>query len=309
MICGIVVLYHPDAELVKQQSAAVSGQVDSIIYVDNGGGRAALAAAGVLDAVDTTVLGSGENVGLAAALNRALRAALDGGAEFALLLDHDSIPEPGMVAALVRELGAGAPLRPPAAIGPAIVDMLDERNEYRAQHFARLRLPLNKRIHPRADPAAFEVDFLMTSGTLLRLATLERIGLMDEKLSIDSVDFEWSFRATAAGYSLLATFGARLLHRRGDELHPVIGGRSIRIHSPARLHTMYRNRILLYRRGYVPIAWKLHDLPRMLAKGTLLATVAPHRWANLKAMCCGLRDGVLSRGGHAPLTRHPYRRC
>lgn len=297
MTSAVVVLYHPDPELVKQQYEAVSGQVDSIVYVDNSGGRAALADVGVLDAVGTTVLGTGENVGLAAALNLALEELTDRGAKFALLLDHDSVPEPGMVQTLLHELEASSPPRPPAAIGPAIVDMLPERTELRADSFARFRLPLNERIHPRSDPAAFEVDFLITSGTLLRLETLDRIGLMDERLSIDSVDFEWSFRAAAAGYSLLATFGARLLHRRGDQLHHVVGSHSIRIHSPGRLYFMYRNRFLLYRRRYVPIAWKVHDFARMLLKGTLLATVAPQPWANLKAMCRGIRDGMLGRGG------------
>ena len=295
---AVVVTYQPDPALLLEQYHALRGQVERVVYVDNGGGRQALAE--VADAPDVVLLGSGENAGLASALNLALARLATEGVEFALLLDQDSLPDPGLVDTLLR--GFTAPREPEearrrpgvAAVGPAILDQLEGRAEY----FARLRLFGNTRIHSAADVATefFDVDFLITSGTLLHLPTLADIGPMDEELFIDSVDFEWSFRARARGYALLATFSATLRHRRGDDLcHTPLG--PLRIHSPSRLYYMHRNRIRLYRRGYVPIAWKVHDLGRWLVKLALLMMFAPDRRGRLAAVTRGLRDGLRLRGG------------
>ena len=287
-----MVLHHPDTTLLRAQYDAVRGQVHAVLYVDNSAGQAALAGAGMATGDGLVLIGDGVNVGLAAALNHGLADVAAHGAGFALLLDQDSIPDPGMVATLHRLLTAGSPSgHPVAAIGPAIVDELHGRTEY----FARLRLPLNHRIHPSPDaPASFEVDFLITSGTLLPLSVLDAVGGMDENLFIDSIDFDWSFRATDHGYALLATFATTMRHRRGDELHRV-GPLSLRLHSPFRLFYMYRNRVRLYRRGYVPAAWKVHDLGRMLVKMVLLAVFVPGRAKNLSAIWRGIYQGLRTR--------------
>jgi rhamnosyltransferase len=291
---AVVVAYHPDRELLLEQYRAVRDQVERVVYVDNSGGREALVAAGIADAADVLLIGSGANLGLATALNLALRRLQDDGAEYALLLDQDSLPDPGMVSTLLR--GYDCPGRAPvAAVGPAIVDLLEGRPEY----FARLRLLGNRHIHSAADAPQefFDVDFLITSGTLVRLSALADIGPMDDSLFIDSVDFEWSFRARSRGYALLATFSATLRHRRGDELHRAPFGLSIRIHSPSRLYYMHRNRIRLYTRGYVPIAWKAHDLGRWLVKLAALMAFVPERRQRLGAVARGVRDGLRQRGG------------
>ena len=294
---AVVVAYHPDRALLLEQYDALHGQVERVVYVDNGGGRAALAA--VAGAPDVLLLGSGENAGLAAALNLALARLAADGVRYALLLDQDSLPGAGLVQTLLRGFVAArepAARRRPrvAAVGPAILDQLEGRAEY----FARLHLFGNTRIRSAADAATefFDVDFLITSGTLLDLSTLAGIGPMDEDLFIDSVDFEWSFRARARGYALLATFSATLRHRRGDDLRHTPFG-PLRIHSPSRLYYMHRNRVRLYRRGYVPIAWKVHDLGRWLVKLGLLMVFAPDRRGRLTAVTRGLRDGLRRRSG------------
>ncbi len=293
---ALVVLYRPDPDLVRDQLTAVAPQVDRVLYVDNGGGRAALAGLGALGDPNIAVLGSGDNVGLARALNLGLAdIAGRAGTEFALLLDQDSIPDTELVATLRRCFGAYAPRgRPVAAIGPAIVDTLRGVPEY----FTRLHVLANTRIRSEADAGAeaFEVDFLITSGSLVHLPALDVVGDMDERLFIDSVDFDWSFRAVHRGYALLATFAATLAHRRGDEMVTRAGLPAIRVHSATRLFYMHRNRVWLYRRAYVPLAWKVHDVGRMLAKLLLLALVVPGRRRNLAAVARGLRAGVAGDG-------------
>jgi rhamnosyltransferase len=291
---AIVVLYEPSGELVLQQFRAVQAQVDEIVYYDNGGGAEVLRDAGLLREEAVRIMGDGTNVGLATALNAALLSLGTDG--HALLLDQDSVPAPNLVATLLRGLHEPHDTRRPVvAVGPAIVDELENRPEY----FTRLRILRNRRITEAADAATefFEVDFLITSGTLIDLARLPAAGLNDESLFIDCIDFDWSFAATSRGFALLATFSTTLSHRRGDHLVRTPGGLAIRIHSPARLYYMHRNRVRLYTRGYVPLAWKLHDVVRLVVKLLLLMIFAPERPARLRAALRGIADGLRQRGG------------
>ncbi len=289
---AVVVLYEPDDALLLRQFQALRDQVDAVHYFDNGGGIAALARTGIADEPGVGVFGEGANVGLATALNLSLlRLGTEG---HALLLDQDSIPAPDLVATLRR--GFDTPHRHSVlAVGPAIMDELEERPEY----FTRLRLLRNRRIASAADAGSefFDVDFLITSGTMIDLSQLGAAGLNDESLFIDCVDFDWSFAATARRFALLATFSTTLSHRRGDNLVHAPGGLAIRVHSPARLYYMHRNRVRLYRRRYVPLAWKVHDLGRMIVKFGLLMAFVPRRRERLIAISRGLRDGVRDVGG------------
>ncbi len=287
-VCAAVVLHNPEPELLAAQRAATAAQVAELLYVDNGGGRAAAAVrAGDLAVADGLVwLGDGTNPGLAAGLNLALRAAVARGHAWCLLLDQDSIPDPGLVSTL-REGAQAAP--DILAAGPAI------RDEHTGvvEHFARLRLPLNRRITPAdvAPDAFFDVDFLITSGTLVRLGLLHRAGWMDEDLFIDCVDFDWSFRARSRGLRLVATFATQLRHRRGDAVVR-LPGMALRLHSASRLAYMHRNRVRLYRRRYVPLAWKVHDLARLVVKLALLLAFVPGRRERVAAVLRGLREGL-----------------
>ncbi|HRW18357.1 MAG TPA: glycosyltransferase family 2 protein [Dermatophilaceae bacterium] len=297
-VSAVVVLYHPELPLLAAQQVAVLEQVDELVYIDNGGGQEAVEAlaAGAVDP-RVSVIGRGVNVGLARALNDGLAHVRQSSAAYALLLDQDSVPEPGCVATLLRGLDVAAEV---VAAGPAIRDELTGQVE----HFARLRLPLNSRIDPKHPPVSefFDVDFLITSGTLLRMDLLERAGPMDDALFVDCIDFDWSFRARSRGLRLIATFATTLSHRRGDQIHQLPGGLPLRIHSATRLYYMHRNRVRLYRRGYVPLAWKVHDIGRLVVKLALLLTFVPGRAARASAVARGLRDGLRADPGARAVT-------
>jgi len=54
---------------------------------------------------------------------------------------------------------------------------------------------------------------------------------------------------------------------------------------------MMRNRIALYRRGYIPLAWKAQDIPRALLKFIMFSLILGPRWKNLQSMLRGAADG------------------
>jgi rhamnosyltransferase len=293
-VASVTVAFNPEPARLAEQVHALRGQVDEIIVVDNGSTPPVAQLLPGLPQVRHVALGGNE--GIARGFNAGIAQARAGGAEFVLLLDHDSVPAPGMVALLVaacrrRENVPGAP--PVAAAGPRVNDSRNPR-EY---PFIRLGWLRNGHLRCAAGDAELACDFLISSGSLIPMAALSALGDFDAALFIDSVDLEWCCRARDRGFALYGVCAARLDHRLGDRRRAVLNGLELVVHSPERIYYMTRNRILLYQRPYVPLKWKLKDLLRVLAKfAALMLFVAP-RAEYLRMTGRGIRDALARRGG------------
>ena len=287
-VCAVVVSHHPEPGLLATLLGALEAQVGGVVVVDNATPGAAVrnlcaARPGI------ELLPLPENLGVATALNAGIaRARALPHASHVLLMDQDSVPEPGMVAELKSALDRLSAHAEVAAVGPRFRDPREDADA----PFVRIRFPFNRRLHCAGDCDAVACDFLITSGSLVPLAVLDKVGGMDDRLFIDNVDLEWCFRAAGKGYALFGVCGARMRHHHGTERHRVPGlARGIVVHPPRRLFYMMRNRVLLYRRAYTPKRWVAQDVPRMLVKLLLFSVLIGPRWRNLRAMLSGLRAG------------------
>jgi rhamnosyltransferase len=181
-----------------------------------------------------------------------------------------------------------------AAIGPRIVDTRD------AQEFPFIRLGWFRNLHIRCGGNQANLvacDLLISSGTLVSIDAFDGIGKFDETLFMDNVDLEWCCRARARGFLLFGVCDARLEHRLGDRRRVVLSRLVLIVHSPLRMYYQTRNRLLLYRRGYIPLKWALKDFLRMVARfAATIVFVAP-RGQYLRMTMLAMRDGFLNRGG------------
>jgi rhamnosyltransferase len=161
--------------------------------------------------------------------------------------------------------------------------------------FVRVGFPLSKKIYG-APGQIVECDFLISSGSLINVDAIARVGEMDESLFIDNVDLEWSFRARHRGYRLFGVCDARMAHQIGEHVDiPILGKQTV--HSPTRLYYIMRNRVLLYRRRETPRVWIAQDVPRVLLKFLKMSLFVSPRRTYAKAMLAGLRDGIRGRAG------------
>jgi rhamnosyltransferase len=298
-VCAVVVTYHPELARLTAALDAVLPQVGHVVVVDNASGEPRLAALCAQRGVECIVLP--ENRGLAAALNEGIGLARSfAGTARVLLLDQDSVAGPGMATRLdatLDELARGSARV--GAVGPCYRDP----REARAAPFIRIGFPFNRKLRCAcAGPGAtLRCDFLITSGCLIPLAVLDAVGDMDAALFIDNVDLEWCFRAGAAGYAVYGVCAATLQHRLGDARRRLFGlPRGIVVHSPQRLYYMMRNRVLLYRRVYVPRRWVAQDLPRLVVKLLLFGLLIAPRRRNLRCMLRGLAAGLAGRTSPPP---------
>lgn len=94
-----------------------------------------------------------------------------------------------------------------------------------------------------------ESDRIITSGMLISVELINRIGGWNEKFSIDCVDDEFCLRAKKIGVKTYIFGMCRLCQRYGTPKKVSFLGRSavINYDSPGRLYSIYKNHVLLLR--------------------------------------------------------------
>jgi len=294
-VCAVIVTYHLDLNRLKVLLEVALPQADHLVVVDNGSDHQVLASVQTWAGHDGfSVIGIGENVGVAAAQNQGVTWARAQGCSHVLMLDQDSIPSSGMVQKLLAALDeTGSSGISIAAAGPRLVD----RRTGASTPFVRIGLfGVTKRECRDENSSLIPTDFLISSGMLIPLAILDRVGLPEEDLFIDNVDLEWCFRARSMGLSLYGVYDAVMEHSVGDHVVQ-LGPYVIYLHAPLRQYYIMRNRILLYQRSYSPWGWIIQDFVRMLFKLMAFSLFIPPRRQNITMMLKGIKDGLTKKMG------------
>lgn len=155
------------------------------------------------------------NLGYAAGANEGLRRALEGGADYVLLLNNDVELDRGAVSALVEAARA----RPDAAfIGPMIYyadppDVIWSAGGAVSYWTGDIRhLGLREKDTGQYTETR-DVDYVTGCAVLASTEAVRAIGLMDENYFMYNEDTDWCVRARAHGYAVLFAPKARLWHR------------------------------------------------------------------------------------------------
>ncbi|CAE6923649.1 hypothetical protein R69927_06710 [Paraburkholderia domus] len=302
-VVAVIVTFNPDMPTLQTMLESLQAQVARTVIVDNGSAAHITAQIEQLARRHECVLEALEaNLGIAAAQNRGLAAATQieidrvAHGHYVLFLDHDSIPASGMVEKLVA---ADVKLRQEnvhvGAVGPVVVD----RRTGTHGRFVRAGRLWLSRVQCADSCSELAVDFLISSGTLVRGDVLQEIGGMNEGLFIDHVDTDWCLRAMAAKYRLFGVCGAQLTHSLGDEVVRVWLGRwrEVFVHSPIRDYYMCRNTLLILKNIRMPLAWRLFLVMRLIGSIAFFGLGMAPRWTRLRRMFQGLIDGVHGRSG------------
>ncbi len=293
-VFAVVVSFHPDLSVLGRLLDALQHQVNGIVVVDNGSPATFqewLKSFHV--SIPLRLLALGENRGIASAQNVGIDYAREQGAEFVILFDHDSNPAPDMVARLLAVVEAKR--LEGVAVGGVGPRYLDERQD-NPPPFIQVNGLRVERQPCCSDDSVVEVSYLIASGCLIPLRTLEVVGNMHEELFIDYVDIEWGLRAASKGFTSFGACGAKMAHDLGDE--PIrFMGKSYPQHSPLRHYYHFRNAVWLYRRNWVPFNWKVADGWRLLLKYGFYTLFAKPRYRQWLMMSKGVWHGVTGKMG------------
>lgn len=253
---------------------ALRGQVGHVHVVDNGSCPETLA---LLESLETespvTVERLGENRGVGFALNIGVKRASERGYSWLLTMDQDSIADPEMIEAYANAL------------------------ERRPQMMCLVpRLTGDGR--PQ-DTGLRVVASAITSGNLVRLQLFDAVGLYDESLFIDGIDFDFSLRVRRAGHGIYRVGSAVMQHQLGEAVDgPAFLNRYYAQHSAVRRYYMCRNFLYLTRKHFFHFPGFISKLALAHAIHMLLIGFRdPHPADSYHAIVRGLRDFASHRSG------------
>jgi rhamnosyltransferase len=291
-VSGIIVTYRPDLETLEKVIDAVSSQVDQLIVVNNGN-EVDMPKWLSMQSECIEYVSLGDNFGIAKAQNVGISRAKKHGSEYVLLLDQDSIPGAGMVetlkaAAIEKQMNGIAV----ACLGPRY----DDPRQHNAVPFIRIAGYRVQRQSCSLENDVVEVDYLIASGSLIPIDTINQIGGMNEDLFIDYVDIEWGLRAQKSGFQSFGVCSALMKHQLGDE--PLyFFGRHIPVHSPLRHYYHFRNAVWLYKQSWLRSEWKIVDAYRLARKFVFYSLITTPRLKHLSMMSLGIYHGIRNHMG------------
>ena len=295
LVATVTVTFNPDRGLLRAQLDALPRESLKLV-VDNASQPEVLRDIERLVALtpNARLVCNDRNLGLAAAVNRGVRAVRDAAsaARFVLLLDQDSEPLPGSVEALAIGFEAlQASGERVGCVGPTLLDVATGLT-HGFHQCTRWRW---KRVYPvpgAAEPVP--CANLNGSGTLVPIDLFLDLGGLEDDLFIDHVDTEWAFRVQGHGYRLFGIPQAVFRHRMGDASQRMwlFGWRVWPVRSPRRHYFLYRNAAILMRRSYVPRVWKVWAIVKLGMTTLVTLMTGPERLAQLRSMTAGLSDAV-----------------
>lgn len=286
-VCGVVSAFNPGPENVANINWLLR-YVTRVVVVDDGSPSDVSKSLAEMEANGAVVVRLETNRGIAHALNAGIREARKRwDPEWIVTMDQDSRFTGDYVSAALATADAS---RDPETIGMVCAESHNQ-------------IPLPKS-GEQSEPEVFDP---MTSGSLVRSTTFDRVGYFDEDFFIDCVDSEFNARLREHGLRALAGHGCNLDHSLGHARpmkilgwHARIGAKKLFVyyHAPFRVYYITRNSLVLARRfAFKQPKWVLRRIYMEIQSHIVRFGFGPNRRKHLIATVAGVRDACRQRMG------------
>lgn len=224
-----------------------------------------------------------ENRGSTAGYNAGFRKALNESADYAMLINNDTLIDPDALDYLVN---ACIP-KNVGMTGP-IIYYADFPTEIWSAGAIRSNLTLDlSGNHGRGKTFSENTDrdFLTSCALLCKREVLEKVGLMDEDFYVYQEEMDYCLRVRKAGYRLLLVPDAKIWHK----VSLSSGGQD----NPSQRYWMAKNGVLYYRKHatwwqwFFIIPWRAGS-----ATKTTIRLALNRKWKSLRSYWRGLLDGI-----------------
>lgn len=281
-----IVTFNPEINRLNQNVNEILPQIDSLIIIDNDSSNFHQ----IREIAETnskiTIVQNNKNYGIATALNQICSYFLEKEYEWVTLLDQDSIVSSNLIDNFSKYIN----IEKIGLLTPYIVDT----NKTNLEQYAKQK-----------QNEIDEVNFAITSGSMINLRVWEYLEGFDEKLFIDCVDLDYSKRLSIEGFKQIRVNSIYLLQEVGRAERTLVyrphkdnAGKWTILpyyrtnHSIIRQYYMLRNHIILLRK------FKKHQstiktaafilaftLPKLIFEGQKIQL--------LKKMLKAITDGLL----------------
>lgn len=269
-IHSIVVLYNPTADNIENYKE-IALMSDKLILIDNSNRITTFAGN---DEKNIEYVKNDENIGLSKALNLGIRKCLNNAdCTHIALFDQDSIPDKNMFMRLIEELNKSD--QKVVTVSPQILDVKNKS----------IKIVNETEI----------VDVVITSGSLYPKQAFEKVGLMDETLFIDYIDYEWCLRAKSKGFKIVRVNGAHLYHNMGDSFIDFFGT-SKPIHTnKLRHYYIVRNQLIMLSRDYISVKWKCVHTFKLFYRIPSYIILSNEKWITFKFILKAIKEAFVNR--------------
>lgn len=275
---SLACLDYPDYEVVVVDNRSMDGSAEAIRE----------------QFPEVTLIENEENMGFTGGNNVGLRYAMAHGADYALLLNNDTVVDP----AFLRVMVDVAEDEPAIGIaGPTICyherpDVIwSAGGAIDWQRGSTRMVGLNERDEGQFGTEPRTVDFVTGCAMLVRRAVLEQAGLLDERFFAYYEETEWCVRAARAGFRIVYVPLAHIWHK----ISPVAQADSPLVH-----YYMTRNRLLFLKSTGAGLRAWLHTLIAEYLRTLISWSVRP-RWQGKRAqfhiMLQAMRDALQGQWG------------
>lgn len=223
-VLAVIVTYKPDKELLTKNINALQGRVEGILIWEN---SPEIDIRSWLNSTGIIYQGVGRNVGISRALNFAYRYAKEQNYSHMLTLDQDSC------------FKHFSEFRDTSF-------QLDKENLY--VFGPMVAQDAGVEIHNDIVPISIE-NYLITSGMLVPLTVIERVGGYNEDFMVDAVDLDFNLRVMREGITIFRNKNGVLIQHFGDPIVRTLFKKTYICsnYNPFRLYGIFRNHIILYR--------------------------------------------------------------
>lgn len=284
-ICCVIVSYNIGKKIYKCYDS-ISKQVDRIIIVDNGSDKNTVNVLKELSKnKNTIIIFNDENLGIATALNQGAKIAIKENYKWLLTMDNDSIASNKMIENMIlsyNELNSEEKQNIvsifPNHIEEKFADDYNYYNEDKKEY----------------------IEYEITSGNLIKLDVLSKIGFWNENLFIDYVDYELCLRLSINDYKMLKVNNSILIHNLGNSVKKRFLNKTIIVgnHSFIRRYYITRNRLFIWKKykKYNSLFVK-NDKNKFVKEIFIILLYEEYKIKKIKMIIKGIKDYKINKYG------------
>jgi len=292
--CAVIVSFNDLQQLLICVSSVLPN-VTKVVVIDNNSDERIQNDILSIYQKEITYIQNSCNMGIGYAFNQGIKYSISNGYKWTLLLDQDSVLSEQMVQRMLDTYNKQEEyIRKKTVL--LVPRILEKNNAIELPALLATRA-FSKKIK---SPQDMFIHFQISSGSLLKNELVSKIGLMNEKLFIDCVDYDYCFRVLDNNFLILRCGNAFMHHSLGKANTRF--NSKFTEHSASRVYYQTRNGLFIiykYGRKYRSIAYA--EAYRLIRKIPKIIFFESNKAEKIKMYFRGIKDFILY---HKNLEQH-----
>ncbi len=269
-IAGVVVIYNPTSDIIKNITSYIKN-ISHLYLVDNSEESNEELLNSISDVSKFEFIHNQVNLGVAKALNIAIEKATKAGFKYLLTMDQDSLFEGDSLKKLLANISD-------ESVG---IYSPFHKNKYFT--------------NPPHNESIQEVSDVMTSGNILNLSVINKVGYFNEDYFIDYVDIEFCLRLRLKEFKIMRINKSFLIHNEANLEKKFFLGKTVYPPNHSAIRWYYKIRNYLYlKKVYLEYFPEYFKIEKINIRNNIFKVMLfeKNKFAKIKMMIKGRTDYI-----------------